>query len=167
VRRILLAQLAAFAVGSLVSANGHAAAAPSAAGPTATFSCSPIGVHDGDTLTCSDMTRVRVAGINAREIGWDGRKNIDQGCNNAAPCPTVDAVAARDRLVTLLGKPAGLDTNGNMRLAGPPLTCVPNGKTYNRVAAFCTTAAGVDVSCAMLASGAAAKWDKFWQGRRC
>jgi endonuclease YncB( thermonuclease family) len=146
--------------------NDAPRAAPAAAsnGP---FTCSPIWVHDGDTFTCSDMTRVRVAGINAREIGWDGRRNTDNGCNAGAPCPTVDAVAARNRPVELLGKPAGLDSNGNMRVTGPVLTCQPNGTTYNRIAAFCRSPVSGDISCAMVASGAGAIWERFWNNRRC
>jgi endonuclease YncB( thermonuclease family) len=168
VRPFFLIQCALFVVGSLTYAygdDGGPKAAPAAA--ASPFSCSPIWVHDGDTFTCSDMTRVRVAGINAREIGWDGRKNSDKGCNAGAPCPTVDAVAARDRLVALLGKPAGLDANGNMRVTGPVLTCQPNGTTYNRIAAFCRSPVSGDISCAMVASGAGAVWDRFWNNRRC
>ena len=168
-RPLFLIQCIVFVAGSLTYAYGDDDAPRAAPGapPTGAFSCSPIWVHDGDTFTCSDMTRIRVAGINAREIGWDGRKNSDKGCNSGAPCPTVDAVAARDRLVALLGSPSGLDANGNMRLAGPALTCEPNGTTYNRIAAFCRSPISGNISCAMVASGAAAKWDRFWTGHRC
>lgn len=58
-----------------------------------------------------------------------------------------------------------------------PLLCTPrimtagwmvrNGTTYNRIAAFCRTAAGVDLSCAMLDSGTVARLDRHWNGHRC
>jgi endonuclease YncB( thermonuclease family) len=169
VRLTFLLACAFFVEGSLTYAygDGDAPAAAPAAANAGIFTCTPIWVHDGDTFTCSDRTRIRVAGINAREIGWDGAKNYDNGCNSSAPCPRLDAVAARDRLVSLIGKPQGLDANGNMRVTGPNLTCEPNGATYNRVAAFCTSPIGGDISCRMVASGAAARWDKFWLRRRC
>lgn len=142
--------------------------APQRLAPTGDkFVCTPIWVHDGDTFTCADRTRIRVAGINAREIVWDGMRNSDGGCNNNAPCPPVDAVTARNRLVALLGTPTGVDTNGNMRVAGRAVTCSANGTSYNRVAAFCTTSSGLDISCAMTASGAGVRWERYWLGHHC
>jgi endonuclease YncB( thermonuclease family) len=134
---------------------------------TGTFTCVPKWVHDGDTFTCMDMTRVRVAGINAREVEWDGKRMNDKGCNSNAPCPTVDAITARDRLVALLGKATETDSNGNVHVTGPALQCEANGTTYNRVAAFCRSPVSGDISCAMVASGAGAVWDRFWNQRRC
>ena len=37
--------------------------------------------------------------------------------------------------------------------------------TFVRIARL--TAAGADLSCAMLDSGTAARWDRYWRGRRC
>jgi endonuclease YncB( thermonuclease family) len=109
------------------------------------FPCAVASVHDGDTFRCADGVRVRVAGIDAREL--------DGSCAPGHPCasaPPEQATAALDRLID-----------------GQTLTCEPNGRTYNRVAAFCRRADGVDVSCAMLASGTVARWDRYWRGHRC
>jgi endonuclease YncB( thermonuclease family) len=109
------------------------------------FSCTVASITDGDTFRCTDGTRVRLSGIDARER--------DGSCAPGHPCasaPPEQATAALDRLI-----------------AGQTLACEPNGRTYNRVAAFCRRSDGVDVSCAMLASGTVAKWDRFWRGHRC
>jgi endonuclease YncB( thermonuclease family) len=109
------------------------------------FSCSVWYVHDGDTFRCTNGTRIRVAGIDAREV--------DGSCAPGHPCasaPPEKATAALKRLVE-----------------GQTLTCEPNGTTYNRVAAFCRRPDGVDVSCAMMASGTVARWPRYWKGHRC
>lgn len=111
----------------------------------AAFLCAVLYVHDGDTLRCTDGTRIRIAGIDAKET--DGR------CARGHPCasaPPEQATAQLRRLTT-----------------GQTLTCQPNGTTYNRIAAFCRTSNGTDISCAMLASGTVAKWDRYWRNHRC
>lgn len=109
------------------------------------FPCTVASVHDGDTFRCADGTRIRVAGIDAREL--------DGSCAPGHPCasaPPEAATAALDRLVD-----------------GETLSCEPNGTTYKRIAAFCRRPDGVDVSCAMLASGTVALWPRYWKGHRC
>jgi hypothetical protein len=91
----------------------------------------------------------------------------DAGCNGNAPCPDLDAVAARDRLVALLGRATGRGPFGRIYVAGPLLTCAANGRSYDRVAAWCVSPVSGDISCDMVSSGAAAQWDKFWQGHAC
>jgi endonuclease YncB( thermonuclease family) len=115
------------------------------------FVCSVASVTDGDTLRCRERdeagraVRVRLAGIAAREA--------DGSCSAGHPCPTASAQAATSELVRLA--------------AGETLTCSATGSTFGRVAAFCITSAGVDLSCAMVASGTAARWERYWSGHRC
>jgi len=109
------------------------------------FACTVASITDGDTLRCTDGTRVRIAGINAREH--------DDTCDPGAPCPDASADQGTATLTALA--------------SGQVLSCQANGTTYNRIAAFCRTAAGIDLSCAMLESGTAARWDRYWQGHRC
>ena len=116
-----------------------------AASASGGFACTVASVTDGDTLRCTDGTRVRIAGINAREK--------DGTCNVGAPCPAASAEQATAVLEALA--------------AGRVIQCQANGTTYNRIAAFCRTADGVDVSCAMLNSGTVARWDRHWNGHSC
>jgi hypothetical protein len=117
--------------------------------------------------TCVDGTKIRVAGINAREIEWDGARMEDAGCNEGAPCPSLDAVVARDKLVALLGHATGRGPYGRIYVAGPRLACATNGTSYDRIAAWCVSPATGDISCDMVKSGAAAQWDHFWRDHRC
>jgi endonuclease YncB( thermonuclease family) len=148
----------------------ESAAAPTENGPAPVsekFDCTPASVHDGDTFACADGTKVRVAGINAREIEWDGSRMEDAGCNDGAPCPSVDAVAARDKLVALLGHAVRSGSFGRVYVSGPALACASNGTSYDRIAAWCVSPASGDISCDMVKSGAAARWDHFWRDHRC
>ena len=64
------------------------------------FTCTPTAVWDGDgPIWCAEGPKVRIAGVAAREM--------DGSCRPNQPCPTVDAIDARDRLVRLLGGPRG------------------------------------------------------------
>lgn len=115
------------------------------------FSCTVASVTDGDTFRCEEtgedgkQIRVRLSGVAARER--------DGSCSPGHPCPAASAEAATSALSDLA--------------LGQRLSCKPVGSTYGRVAAFCSTPAGTDLSCAMVASGTAAKWDRYWQGHRC
>jgi endonuclease YncB( thermonuclease family) len=123
-------------------------AAPIAAGA---FQCTVASVHDGDTFTCAERQndgqsiRIRLAGVDAREVG--------DFCAPGHPCATAhadDATAALRRLAE-----------------GQILSCRPNGTTYGRIAAFCGRTDGTDLSCAMLAGGFVARWDRYWGDHRC
>ena len=47
----------------------------------AAFACTPTQVWDGDSFTCSSDTKVRVAGIAAREVrSVRGGVVVDGGC---------------------------------------------------------------------------------------
>lgn len=81
----------------------------------AEFSRIVASITDGDTFRCTDGTRVRIAGINAREK--------DGSCNIRVPCPDASPGEATAALSALA--------------SGQVLQCQPNGTTCNWIAAFC------------------------------
>jgi endonuclease YncB( thermonuclease family) len=109
------------------------------------FSCRVAYVHDGDTFRCTDGTRIRVAGIDAREL--------DGSCARGHPCAKASAGAATAILRRVVERQT--------------LKCTPEGTSYNRIAAWCYRSDGTDVSCTMMESGTVARWDRFWRGHRC
>jgi endonuclease YncB( thermonuclease family) len=126
-----------------------------------TFTCTPIRVWDGDgPIWCAEGPKIRLAGIAAREI--------DGTCRPNQPCPTAGAVEARDRLAVLIGKPVGFSREGHVLLKAVPMRCtsVGDGKG-SRTAAWCVTAQGVDLSCAMAQSGMALRWARYDGDKVC
>jgi len=125
------------------------------------FRCTPERVYDGDgPVWCREGPRLRLGGIAAREM--------DGSCRVGHPCPATDARLARDTLVTLLGGGRGTARGGHVVVAGPVLDCVSSGGAGGtRTAAWCTLPDGRSLSCAMIASGAAAPWPRFFGLRRC
>lgn len=115
------------------------------------FSCTVASITDGDTLRCAERgsdgraIRVRLSGIAARER--------DNSCSPGHPCPDASSEASTTALERLA--------------AGEELSCRAVGTTYGRVAAFCENGSGVDLSCAMVQGGYAAKWDRYWGAHRC
>ena len=126
-----------------------------------TFTCTPTAVWDGDgPIWCAEGPRVRLAGIAAREI--------DGECRDGHPCPTTGGVAARDRLVGLLGGPKGKLGTGHIKVSAAPMRCLSDGSGVgNRTAAWCKLSGGTDLNCAMIKSGAALRWPRYWRGHRC
>lgn len=102
------------------------------------FACDVDYVNDGDTLRCSDGTRVRLHAIAARET--------DNSCSPGHPCPTASAATSTAAL---------------RRLAGSRIVCDRTGSSYERVTAICWNSGGVEINCAMVESGAAVVWDRF------
>ncbi|HMO74431.1 MAG TPA: hypothetical protein PKD99_02035 [Sphingopyxis sp.] len=125
------------------------------------FDCTPEALWDGDgPIWCKEGPRIRLAGISAREL--------DGSCSPGHPCPVADAYAARDHLASLLGRVTGTAPTGHLRVEGPVLRCVSRGAAGgNRTAAFCTSPRAGDLSCAMVRSGYAARWDRYWGAHRC
>ena len=105
------------------------------------FVCQVQRIHDADgPLWCANGAKVRVAGVNAREV--------DGSCRRGAPCPTMrhqQANPIAERLT--LGK---------------RLMCQPVDTSYRRVVARCTLPDGRSLSCALIAAGAAVRWDRYW-----
>ena len=133
---LVLTCVAAFTVTLLWPVGGLPVQPVSA--PNFDFECEVAHVNDGDTLRCRDGTRVRLHAIAARET--------DGTCSAGHPCP--DSPAAESRLAL-------------ERLAGSRITCLQTGTSYKRVTAICHNAGGVEINCAMVQSGAAARWDRF------
>lgn len=137
------------------TASGGAVAAGEA------FACTPTRLWDGDgPIHCAEGPRVRLSGIAAREA--------DGSCRRGHPCPEASAEAARDTLASLLGRIVGTAPEGHLLIEGPPLACTSVGSAGGkRTAAWCASPVAGDLSCAMVASGTAAKWDRYWRGHRC
>lgn len=117
-------------------------ASPSAArrmtGP-GVFNCQVAYINDGDTLRCTDGTRVRLNAVAARES--------DGSCTPGHPCPPASAEAATAELTRLAD--------------GQELQCRETGTTYNRKAAICVNEEGTEINCAMVRSGTALVWPRF------
>jgi endonuclease YncB( thermonuclease family) len=79
-------------------------------GNNGSFSCTVASVHDGDTFTCQDGTRVRLAGIDAREV--------DGSCAPGHPCASAPPEAATAKLEQFA--------------LGRSFVCQDEGATYNR-----------------------------------
>ncbi len=141
------------------------AAGSPAEGPGLWFDCTATSVWDGDgPVACVEGFKVRLSGVAAREI--------DGACRPGHPCPAASGIASRDALVAILGGARGTLPTGHIVIAPIKLRCLFAGGTYDRIAAWCSTPAvagrpAVDVSCAMIASGTALKWDRFWDKHRC
>lgn len=126
-----------------------------------TFECTPTRVWDGDgPIWCAEGPRIRLSGIAAREI--------DGTCRTNQPCPDADATKARDALVALVGRPDGQSAHGHVLVEGPTMRCRSVGSGGgNRTAAWCVSPAGGDLSCAMVKTGLALVWKRYWRGHRC
>lgn len=126
-----------------------------------TFECTPIRVWDGDgPIWCAEGPHVRLSGIAAREMNGT--------CNANQPCPDASAVEARDALVRMIGRQIGVSAEGHVLVKGPKLTCQSvGGAGGSRTAAWCTSPAAGDLSCAMVATGTALRWSRYWRDRRC
>ncbi len=130
--------VAAFSGTMLWTRGAEVQIAQAATAPAYDFACEVAYVNDGDTLRCTDGTRVRIHAIAARET--------DNSCSPGHPCPTASHSESK----------AALE-----RLAGRRINCVRIGASYNRVTAICDNERGVEINCAMVQTGAAAIWDKF------
>ena len=126
------------------------------------FACTPVLVWDGDgPIWCSSGIKVRLAGIAAREL--------DGSCRPGHPCPDATGIAARDFLVLLLGKNAGETPTGHIAVTSHiTLQCTSAGSAGgDRTGAWCHSPQVGDLSCAMLRSGLAMRWDRYWNRSPC
>jgi endonuclease YncB( thermonuclease family) len=112
---------------------------PAAAAPDSiAFTCDAVLVWDGGgPITCADGRRIRLAGINTREI--------DGTCRKCHPCDRVLGTVARDALAPLLGGSRGTTADGHIRVSAR-LSCNVTGFSYGRVTAFCRNTRGTDLS---------------------
>lgn len=125
------------------------------------FVCTPTAVWDGDgSIGCAEGPRIRLSGIAAREI--------DGTCQAGHPCPSASGIEARNQLVRLLGGAKGRLSTGHVRVVARPMSCQSDGSAGgSRTAAWCLTSSGVDLNCAMVASGRAVRWQRYWREHRC
>ena len=142
---------------SLVALMGAASIVP--AGQS--FACTPVRVWDGDgPIWCAEGPHVRLAGVAAREM--------DGSCRSNQPCPHTTAEQARDRLVSLVGRRTGWSSEGHALVRGPTMRCRSDGGAGgNRTAAWCMSPISGDVNCAVIQSGAALRWQRYWGKHRC
>ena len=126
-----------------------------------TFRCTPVAVYDGDgPVWCNEGPKIRIAGVAAREM--------DGTCRSNQPCPQVDAVDARNRLVRIFGGPRGKLPEGHVVVRSATMTCRSDGSAGgSRTAAWCSSPAFGDLSCAVIRAGGAIRWGRFWRDHRC
>lgn len=115
------------------------------AGDPEDFPCTVEGVHDGDgPIYCRERDRegrkikIRLSGLAAREI--------DGSCRPNQPCPDASAEEAKAELLRL-------SVNRVLR-------CHREGKSYARTVATCSNGEE-DLSCAMIKSGTALRWERY------
>lgn len=107
------------------------------------FECEVVRIADGDTFTCSSGVRVRLRAIDAPELPGH--------CRRGRQCAPGDPYASKRNLERLI--------------AGRTLRCIADGRTYNRVAAWCSLN-GVDLSCSQYRGGWAIRETKWDRNRR-
>ncbi|WP_267389259.1 hypothetical protein [Sphingomonas sp. GC_Shp_3] len=117
---------------------------------TAPFICTVTHVHDGDgPLWCRSGQKIRAAGIQAPDFSSaepcrrPHRRRANYTCD--------DRAAARSQQIV------------SRLVLGKWLTCLPMGRSYQRVVARCTLPDGRSLSCATIAAGAAVRWDRYWR----
>lgn len=95
------------------------------------FTCTAIAVWDGDgPIWCAEGPRIRLAGINAREL--------DGSCRKGARCVAASGIAARDALVELLGGAKGVMRSGHIQIKAVRLACRSLGPDrFRRTLAQC------------------------------
>ena len=126
-----------------------------------TFTCTPTAVWDGDgPVWCAEGPKIRIAGVAAREMS--------ETCRANQPCPAVGGAEARDRLVRLLGGSRGRSADGHVLVHSTTITCRSDGSAGgSRTAAWCTSPAVGDLSCAVIQAGGAIVWPRYWRNHRC
>ena len=112
-----------------------------------TFVCHVVRVHDGDgPVWCANGIKVRIAGIQAPDF------ESAEPCRRGRAQYTCDDQKARvsqqivDRLTL-----------------NRTLSCQPVDRSYSRVVARCTLPDGRSLSCAIIAAGAATRWESYWR----
>lgn len=125
------------------------------------FDCTPIAVWDGDgPVWCEEGPHLRLSGIAAREL--------DGTCRADHPCPARPGPDARDALVQLIGRAAGVGPHGHILVVANTMRCVSTGPAGGtRTAAWCISPKAGDLSCAMVRYGHAERWDRYWKGHVC
>ncbi|MFV0622642.1 thermonuclease family protein [Sphingomonas sp. ac-8] len=104
------------------------------------FECHVTSVYDGDgPIHCAEGPKIRLSAIAAREM--------DGSCRPGHPCPTASAGEAKAALERLA--------------LGQTLRCERTGTSYDRVTAWCWRPDGIQLNCAMVEGGYAARWARY------
>jgi micrococcal nuclease len=114
---------------------------------SAIFLCLVTRVIDGDTFVCDNGIHVRLRAIDAPEMPGHCRSNRH--------CAPGDPFASKAALTRLVDRRT--------------LRCVADGRTHNRVAAWCTIGSlwnRRDLSCAQYRAGYAIREAKYDRDRR-
>lgn len=101
--------------------------------------CQVTAVPDADTVRCSNGQRIRIAGVSARER--------DGSCNSVPDCPTMRHSQAHPIAARIM-----LGRSIRFRVVG---------RSYDRL-----VGENREIRCALIASGAAARWDRYWRQYR-
>jgi len=118
---------------------------PAAILASALIACLNPTAVDGDNVRC-DGVNMRIIGVNAREA--------DGSCRGSAPCPAMSGADAREVLQRLV--------RGGLQYR------VEYFDTYDRPVITGRLADGRDLSCALIAVDAAARWAAYWPAeKRC
>ncbi|MFV0625187.1 thermonuclease family protein [Sphingomonas sp. ac-8] len=113
--------------------------------PAGLLECHVTSVYDGDgPIHCAEGPKIRLSAIAAREM--------DGSCRPGHPCPTASADEAKAALERLA--------------LGQTLRCEQTGTSYDRVTAWCWRPDGVQLNCAMVEGGYAARWERYDVGHR-
>ena len=112
--------------------------------------CEVAHVHDGDgPYWCRGGPKIRVAGVSAPDF------------EDAPPCRQHRLGYVCDDVL------AEASRQKAMRLVlNRTLTCRKVDRSHKRVVARCTLPDGRSLSCALIASGAATRWDSYWRRYR-
>lgn len=115
-----------------------------------TFPCTVTRVHDGDgPLWCSNGIKVRIAGVQAPDFESAEPCHRHNASRTNYTCN--DAAADRSRQIV------------ERIVMHQTMNCQPTGMSYRRVVARCTLTDGRSLSCAVIAAGAAVRWDRYWR----
>lgn len=111
------------------------------------FVCQVVKVHDGDgPLWCANGRKVRVAGVQAPDF------------ESAEPCRRRKAGYVCDDAKARASQRIAARLTLDKRLA-----CQPVDRSYTRVVARCSLPDGRSLTCALIAAGAATRWDSYWR----
>ncbi|MCC2978825.1 thermonuclease family protein [Sphingomonas sp. IC4-52] len=111
------------------------------------FVCQVVKVHDADgPLWCENGLKVRVAGVQAPD--WQ----------NAAPCRQ-----RKPGYVCDDAKARASKRIAERLVLGRGINCRPADRSWKRIVARCTLPDGRSLTCALIAAGAATRWDSYWR----
>ncbi len=114
------------------------------------FVCEVVRVHDGDgPLWWRSGQKVRIAGVQAPDY-----ESAEPCRQRRAGYVCSDAAADRAQAIT------------SRLVLRQRIICQPVDRSFTRVVARCALPDGRSLSCAVIAAGAATRWDTYWRQYR-